>query len=335
MAAWPDWPWVMRWGCLRNSLRLKKFLRSLGGWRISRKRRPTIPHNSGGGQVTDDTGLGLATAYAYSPDGYISIENMAQELVCWEDETQPDILGVIEGPSTRAAVAQLREGADPRQTGKNGKTNGAAMRMAAVGLMNAGDFEGVLEDAVEASLPTHGTSAALAGAVCVACAVAEAAHDGATLDSILQAARQGAERGGSMGSWCWSTSLVKRIELAEELVHRASDDRAALRALSDYVGTDMLVSESVASAMGVVRLSQGDPMRAIRYGANIGGDTDTIAAIAGQICGALQGIGAFDGRLLEQVERVNQIDLKEESHRLLKLKELRKDRRLDEPYGRD
>ena len=50
-------------------------------------------------------------------------------------------------------------------------------------------------------------------------------------------------------------------------------------------------------------------MRAVRYAANIGGDTDTIGAIAGAICGALRGIEAVDRALLAEVERVNGLDL--------------------------
>ena len=50
-------------------------------------------------------------------------------------------------------------------------------------------------------------------------------------------------------------------------------------------------------------------MRAVRYAANIGGDTDTIGAIAGAVCGALAGIETIDRALLAEVERVNGLDL--------------------------
>jgi len=58
-----------------------------------------------------------------------------------------------------------------------------------------------------------------------------------------------------------------------------------------------LVTESIPTAFGLVILAGGDPMRVVRYAANIGGDTDTIRAIAGAICGALRGIGAVDRAL--------------------------------------
>lgn len=65
-----------------------------------------------------------------------------------------------------------------------------------------------------------------------------------------------------------------------------------------------LVTESIPTAFGLVILAGGDPMRVVRYAANIGGDTDTIGAIAGAICGALRGIGAVDRALLAEVERL-------------------------------
>jgi ADP-ribosylglycohydrolase len=71
----------------------------------------------------------------------------------------------------------------------------------------------------------------------------------------------------------------------------------------------MSITESVPTALGLMLLANGDPMRAVRYAANIGGDTDTIGAIAGAICGALQGIEAVDRNLLAEVERVNGLNL--------------------------
>ncbi len=269
------------------------------------------------GQVTDDTGQALAIAHACSPTGWISAETAARHLLAWEDSLPADILAVIEGPSTRAALQEIRQGGNPRQSGRNGKTNGAAMRVAAIGLLHAGDFAGARSAAIEASLPTHATGPALAGAACVACAVAAAAGADASLDSILRAAKEGADFGAAQGAWAWSTPLASRIDLAQRLVEGAANEDDALDALYRYVGVDMLVAESVAAAMGIVLLARGDPMKAVRLGANIGGDTDTIAAIAGQVCGALRGIDALDRGLVEQVENANGLNLLAESRDIL------------------
>ncbi len=260
------------------------------------------------GRITDDTEQALALAEVYLRDGRMSAEAVAQAMLDWAT-AQSEHLAFYLGPSTRRALEALRAGESPRQSGRQGKTNGAAMRIAPVGIVNGGDPEGALSDAVEACLPTHGTTLAISGAAAVACAVAEAMRKGATLDSVLEAAAEGAVRGRQHGAWVWTPPLERRIALALRLVRQAESEAKALSALYGCVGVDMLVTESVPTAFGLVALAEGDPMQAARYAANIGGDTDTIGAIAGAVCGALRGIEAVDRAMLAEVERVNGFDL--------------------------
>ena len=84
-----------------------------------------------------------------------------------------------------------------------------------------------------------------------------------------------------------------------------------MRSLYEQIGTDLSVAESVAAAFGVVRLAGGDPKKAVVYAANLGGDTDTIAAISGAVCGALAGITALDTGMVAEVERVNRLNFME------------------------
>jgi len=267
------------------------------------------------GEVTDDTRQMLAVAHAYDTQGVLTADAVAQQLLGWEASNDNSVQ-LCMGPSTHQALEKLRHGIPPTETGRAGKTNGAAMRTAVVGLMTAGHPDATLDDVVAASLPTHGTGVAIAGAAAVACAVAEATTEKATLTSILEAARWGAQEGFKRGAWAWSTPLEGRIELAERLVREADDLQDALKDIYRYVGTDMLVAESVAAAFGVFMLAGGNPMKAVVLGANIGGDTDTIAAIAGAVSGAWQGVEAIDAGMLAQVEKVNGLDLKEEARRL-------------------
>ncbi len=260
------------------------------------------------GRVTDDTEQALALAEVYLRDGQMRAEAVAQAMLDWA-AAQSEHLALYLGPSTRRALEALRAGESPRQSGRQGKTNGAAMRIAPVGIVNAGNLEGALQDTVEACLPTHGTTLAISGAAAVACAVAEAMRDDATLEAVLEAATEGAIRGRQHGACVWTPPLERRIALAVRLAREAEGEAKALQALYDYVGVDMLVTESIPTAFGLVALAEGDPMRAVRYAANIGGDTDTIGAIAGAICGALRGIAAVDRAMLAEVERVNGLDL--------------------------
>lgn len=270
------------------------------------------------GEITDDTGQALAVAHAYSGDGELTAEDVARHLLIWA-EMDADKLSAVLGPSTRQALERLRQGESPRLTGRKGTTNGAAYRALVVGLVNFDRPEQLLRQAIEACLPTHGTTAAISGAAAVGFAVAGAMQNGAGVDDILSAACRGAELGSRHGAWHWSTPLDKRIQLAVKIIAESHDPKQALENIYNSVGVDMLVAESVAAAIGLVKLANGDPMQAIRYGANIGGDTDTIAAIAGAICGAYRGIEAIDRVMLAEVEKVNRLDLASEAARLEKI----------------
>ena len=271
------------------------------------------------GRVTDDTGQALAIVSAYESDGELLPKRVADALLAWADSLPEKQLAVLIGPGTRKALDELHRGVDPRDSGTSGKTNGAAMRAMPVGLVNSGDWAGATLDAVLASMPTHNTRSAISGAAAVAAAIAEASREGADLESILAAGKLGAREGRKSGGWVWSTPLEGRIELAEVLVREAANEQDALRRLYEYVGVDMLVPESVATAFGLVLLAEGDPMRAIRMAANLGGDSDTIGAIAGSICGAWRGVSAVDPNFLARVERVNGLDLAAAAERLVEI----------------
>ncbi|MBI4731649.1 MAG: ADP-ribosylglycohydrolase family protein [Chloroflexi bacterium] len=270
------------------------------------------------GQMTDDTGQALAIAHAYLPNGQLTAAAVARELLEWADSTG-EILPLVLGPSTRHALEQLRSGGDPRQTGRKGATNGASYRAVIVGLVNFNRLDRLIEQVVEACLPTHGTCVAISGGAAVAAAISKALIEDSTLEGIFLGAKQGAATGRKHGEWMWGTPLEGRIDLALQIVSQAPQPETALADLYRYVGVDLLVAESVATAFGLVALAKGDPMQAIFYGANIGGDTDTIAAISGAICGAWQGIAAIDQQMLAEVEKVNHLDLKAEAAHLVNI----------------
>ena len=295
-------------------------IRSVYGWVDRLVQAPAWhPHHRlRPGQITDDTGQMLAVAHALGEDGQVTAENVATSLLEWADQAGEN-LSVVIGPSTRLALERLRSGESPRLTGRSGTTNGSAYRAVIPGLVNHARPEQILPQVVEVCLPTHGTTVAISGAAAVAFAVAQALVESSKLEDILEAAKSGAQKGYEHGTWVWATPLQKRIELAVRLVVENPQPEAALSALADFVGTDLLVAESIASAFGLVVLSEGNPMLAIQYGANLGGDTDTIAAVAGAICGAWKGIDTIDLDMLSQVEKINQIDLALEAARLVRI----------------
>jgi ADP-ribosylglycohydrolase len=56
----------------------------------------------------------------------------------------------------------------------------------------------------------------------------------------------------------------------------------------------MLAFESVPAAVGAFAAAGGEPFETVRAAVRLGGDTDTIAAMAGALAGALHGFAAHE-----------------------------------------
>lgn len=91
--------------------------------------------------------------------------------------------------------------------------------------------------------------------------------------------------------------------------------------LYDLVGTSLASQESVPAAFAVLAAYPDDPWLAVRLAASAGGDTDTIAAIAGAIAGACHGLDGFPADVRTTVAEVNNLDLDTLATQLLKVRE--------------
>jgi len=253
------------------------------------------------GSVTDDTEQAVLLGRLLL-SGPVDPRELAAALVSWElgmaARGSLDLLG----PSTRRALDAVLAGTPPEEAGMHGDTNGAAMRITPVGIKVAAGNPRALVDAVqEASLVTHNTSVALAGAAAVAAAVSAGVAGGgsvaAATDAAVDAARIGAER----GHWVAGADLAARIRWATGLVAGRSPQEAA-EVIYSLVGTSLATQESVPAAFAVLSAVPGDPWQACLLAASLGGDCDTIAAMAGAIGGAVHGLAAFPPHAVEVID---------------------------------
>jgi ADP-ribosylglycohydrolase len=274
----------------------------------------------GAARVTDDTLLTLAVADAYlQNDGRITSAAVAAGLLQSYQRARDAGCGTMFGPSTRRAAEAIAAGRDPVQTGLTGKhpmacaSNGAAMKIAPAGLVHPADPDAAIADAVTISLVSHGTQTAIAAACAVAAGVAEAMAEGADVFSVVRAALYGAREGERIGRQRARTvplpSVARRIELAVGLALKAEDAAAAGRSLADMIGTGLAAYESIPTAIGLFVAAAGDPLESVIGGANVGYDTDTIAAMAGALAGALKGFEAVPADLFAQVGQANDLGL--------------------------
>lgn len=272
------------------------------------------------GSVTDDTEQALLLArLLIDGAGSVDAAELARRLAAWEDDMRARGSLDLLGPSTKLAVERVLAGTPLEDVGRQGTTNGAAMRITPVGIaVPSTDLETLVDRVVEASKLTHNTGVALAGAAAVAAAVS-AGIDGATLPEAMETAVAAARGAARRGFWVAAADVAERIVWATALVRGASADQACER-VNLLVGTSLATQESVPAAFALLSALPDDPWQATRLAASVGGDCDTIAAIAGAIAGACHGVQAFPDDARATVSRVNDLDLDTTADLLLELR---------------
>jgi ADP-ribosylglycohydrolase len=272
------------------------------------------------GAITDDTEQALLLArLLLDGGGAVDAEELARRLVAWEDDMRTRGSLDLLGPSTKRAVEQVLAGIPLDEVGRYGTTNGAAMRIAPVGIaVPSADPVALVDRVVEASRLTHNTGVALAGAAAVAAAVSTGL-DGASVPEAVEAAVGAARLGAERGHWVAAADVAERIVWATELV-RGLDEAQVCDRVYTLVGTSLATQESVPAALAVLTTCQDDPWQCVLLAASVGGDCDTIAAIAGAIAGACHGVEAFPSDARATLDRVNKLDLDTTATALLSLR---------------
>lgn len=268
------------------------------------------------GQFTDDTGQTLALAEAIiGGGGEVAPEAVAAALLAWAEEADAFETPAL-GPSSRRALLAIKAGTPVAAAGGTGDTNGAAMRIAPVGMISRPSDIGRLVDRVErACLPTHHTNIAIAGAAMLAAGIATAVETDdwdEILGNVTRAYSMGMERGNDV----FGASSLARLELALELAEEEPDEERFADGLYDLLGAGVATTEAVPAAIAIAYYSQGDPIRAALLAANLGGDCDTVGAMAGGLCGAYAGISAFPEEYGRIIREVNGVDVRTVARRL-------------------
>ncbi len=272
------------------------------------------------GSVTDDTEQAVLVARVIvASGGRPDPAQIASRLLAWEESMRVRGSRDLLGPSTRQAISALAAGADIEQSGRHGTTNGAAMRIAPVGIATpCSDLGFLVDQVVAASRATHNTSVALAGAAAVAAAVS-AGVAGATVPEAVALAAAAADLAVGRGHWVAAADVAARIRWVTGLVAGLSPADVIDRVYR-LVGTSLATQESVPAAFAVVAAIPDDPWLACRVAASLGGDCDTIAAMTGAIGGACHGVGAFPARARVTIDTVNGLDLDDLARDLLRVR---------------
>lgn len=246
-----------------------------------------VEHESGAELCyTDDTQMTIGVVQTLIEHGRIEKDSLARKFA---DNYHPH-RGY--GQGARQIINAIGAGEDWEQVasavfqGKGSLGNGAAMRVAPLGLYFAPDMQRVEEQAVLSALPTHRHEIGIDGARLLACAAALAAmsfnrpFDRQSFLAQLQSIAK-------IEEFQWQLGYAIQLEPYQSL----SSFGSSLEAHRSVVTSIMCFANAPDSYEATVSraLSRED-------------DVDTVAAMAGALSGARLGIDAIPGRLIACLE---------------------------------
>ncbi len=268
------------------------------------------------GHYTDDSAQALVILrdllkYGRVPD----VKILAQDLIAWVESMNGFEINLL-GPSSKAALLAHIKGEDYTVYTQQALTNGAAMRIAPVGcFFDIGQEESLARTVAKVSAVTHASDVAIAGASMVAAAVA-AYCSGASHDEAAASVLKAHDAALPLGAPTWAASLRARFNLALERLatHPAEEDLSLW--VYQVLGTGTMTSESVSAALAFGFWDKS-PEQTAHICANLGGDTDTIGAMACAIAGARVGISGFKPETVSYLETTNQLDFSALAHEII------------------
>ena len=281
------------------------------------------------GSTTDDTEQALLVASLLvrgrgTSSGRVALDagEFAHALLAWEDSMIARGSLDLLGPSTKAALERVRAGEDPLSVGGAGTTNGAAMRVTPIGIaMSTADPEAFADAVWSSCQVTHATRQGFQSAALVAAAVSmgidTARSTTPDLRGLLWKALSYVDSLPERGAWTPDPDVVAATRRAMQLV--ANPASSSLECLVEQVGTSVASAQAIPMAFAL--LARDPSPQALLDAANIGGDTDTIGAIAGAILGAAVGVEVLPADSLSMIEEVSHLGLSSVAGDLLELRD--------------
>ncbi len=234
------------------------------------------------GEWTDDTEQMIILAESIIDRIYLDPEDFAAKLMSWAENA----FKIRTGPTTRQALRNLLRGAPWDKAGVDSATCGAAMRVAPIGLVYHFNLDLVDRYAAISASVTHRNYSAIAGAVAVATAISCLVSDFSDDEMLLEVVSRTKK---------YDKLMSEKIEYSKEIKDRE------LEYAVEKLGNSIMTWDVVPMAFYCF-FSSNDFSDAVKKGANVGGDTDSIAAIAGGISGAKFGEKAIPNNWKRRVK---------------------------------
>ncbi|NMX20998.1 hypothetical protein C5S30_00875 [ANME-1 cluster archaeon GoMg4] len=239
------------------------------------------------GRYTDDTELMIGVAESLIRNKGFNGADMARTFVRNYDAKRGY------GPGSTGALKRIKEGeswdeASKKLFGGEGSYgNGAAMRIAPIGLFYYDNADKLREIAYKSCQITHSHELGKAGAALQAFAVALAVRG--QKESMLS----------ELKNFAQNNVYEDKIRRVEALI--LDKDATPKKEIIAKLGNGMAAFDSVPTAIySFLRFDRFED--SVIYAVSLGGDTDTIGAMTGAISGAYYGEGGIPNEWMEQLE---------------------------------
>lgn len=243
-------------------------------------------------RYTDDTEMALGAAGSLAERGEFNADDMAKRFAA---NFNP-LRGY--GPGAAAVLGMIKMGmhwssANRKVFSEGSFGNGAAMRAAPIGLFFHRDFGLLKEATMGASAITHDHPLAKEGALWITASVADIVNEKSS-DDIIR----------TLDKITASDEYRAKLDALKTLL---SDDPGIDEVIS-ALGTGIEAANSVPCALYAFLRFGDDYLKTIRYCLTLGGDTDTIGAMAGALSGASVGIDGLPDEFLKRLEAREEIE---------------------------
>lgn len=224
------------------------------------------------GEWTDDTAMALAFADSLAADPMLNEKDLMDRFVDWYRRGTTSCTGRCFdiGGTTRAALTSFEHTGNPvaGATDPFSAGNGSLMRLAPVALRYWNNRDRLADVAVRQSATTHGAAEAVSACLAFAHILADAI-EGKTREDVLT-----------------SRELDVAVKVGQVI-------GGSWRGKSRHdIRSSGYVIDSLEAAIWCVARTAGFA-NAVILAANLGDDADTVAAITGQLAGALYGASAI------------------------------------------
>ena len=254
---------------------------------MSETRKPRIVNITGGGPFqlpsgcwTDDTAMALALAESLLASGSLDCSDLMDRFVAWWKNGEYSCTGHCFdiGITTRNALERYRQNGDPLAGSTDPATagNGSLMRLAPVALRFWNDRDRLDHAAAQQSRTTHAADEAVDGCRAFAELLADAISGRPRRDVLAPRSFDGAP------------AIAKIV--GRQLARPRKEGYPLQRLCRTH-----------ARGRHVVRRAHCNFRNAVLLAANLADDADTVAAVTGQLAGAIYGRSGIPSDWLERI----------------------------------